>query len=205
MQNYKVFIKNTLLIFTDISFLDENATIYYDYQLNSFEDDFYKFIESFEGSIFIKCEKDSPFHVMTHFFRSFKKIDAAGGWVIKNAQVLFIYRNGFWDLPKGKVEKGETIAEAALREVEEECGLTNLVLKDKIIETYHCYEMKGRWVFKTNHWYLMHYHGDETLIPQTEEGITEVKWFNGNEVPLLYAQTYASLVDLMDVGLKLIS
>lgn len=202
-QNYKVFIKNTLLIFTDISFLDENATIYYDYELKSFEDDIFPFIEKNTSQLIIICQKEALRSVIDRLFIHFKSIQAAGGWVVKGDKVLLIRRNGFWDLPKGKVEKKESIEHAAIREVEEECGISGMQLKQKLIETYHCYEMKGRWYFKTNHWFLMHYEGNETLVPQLEEGISEVKWFHYKDVPAIYPETFSSLLDLMEVGLKI--
>ncbi|MEG2078729.1 ADP-ribose pyrophosphatase YjhB, NUDIX family [Chryseobacterium piscicola] len=110
----------------------------------------------------------------------FRKIEAAGG-IVNNAsqEILFIKRLGKWDLPKGKMEKGESREESAIREIEEETGLTNVVLKDFINTTYHIYiERNGDRVLKYTHWFEMFFDGEDTSKPQTEEGITEVAWKN---------------------------
>lgn len=105
---------------------------------------------------------------------------AAGGVVVcgENGLVLLIKRNGVWDLPKGKLESGETIPECAVREVEEETGLKGLSITTSLCKTYHEYNQKGKIVGKTTYWYLME--GEEifrqSLSPQTEEGITNLKW-----------------------------
>ncbi|WOC51247.1 NUDIX hydrolase [Bergeyella porcorum] len=88
-----------------------------------------------------------------------------------------------WDLPKGKIEKGESIEQAALREVEEETALKDLTLEHFISHTYHIYtERDGKQVLKITHWFKMNYNGTDTPIPQTEEGITEATWKNQSEI-----------------------
>lgn len=118
------------------------------------------------------------------FRNYFKNIEAAGGVVINpENKILFIHRLGKWDLPKGKIEKGESREVAAVREVEEECGISNLQLKDFLNATYHIYtERDGKKVLKTTHWFHMLYSGKETPKPQTEEGINEVSWKNEAEI-----------------------
>ncbi len=110
-------------------------------------------------------------------YRKQYKLVVAGGGLVRNEKnkILFIYRNGRWDLPKGKAEYAELIEDTSLREVKEECGLTNLILVDHLIDTYHTYDLKGSRKLKKTYWYLM-YSDDQTLIPQTEEGITKIKW-----------------------------
>src|SRR6185369_1375331 len=108
-----------------------------------------------------------------------EKIIAAGGLVTNdNNQLLMIFRRGKWDLPKGKLDKGETIEECAVREVEEETGLKNVQLGALIGITYH--EYFDRWLkkqaIKESHWYKMKVSGETTLIPQMEEDITEITW-----------------------------
>lgn len=111
----------------------------------------------------------------THMFRV---IEAAGGIVSnKNNEILFIRRLGKWDLPKGKIEKGESLEQAALREVEEETGLHSLILEGFVNNTFHIYtERNGDRVLKTTYWFKMSCVGDEKAVPQAEEGITEVDW-----------------------------
>jgi 8-oxo-dGTP pyrophosphatase MutT (NUDIX family) len=117
----------------------------------------------------------------THFF---KIVEAAGGIVYnENHEILFIKRLGKWDLPKGKVEKGESMDQAALREVEEETGLGELILDKFINNTFHIYiERNGEKVLKTTYWYKMYYFGIGEAIPQIEEGITEVVWKDRPEI-----------------------
>ena len=114
----------------------------------------------------------------------YRIIEAAGGIVHnKEGKILFIYRLSKWDLPKGKIEKGESLEEAAVREVEEETAINNVVLDRFITSTYHIYtERNGEKILKTTHWFLMHYYGDKAPIPQIEEGIKEVSWKNSEEI-----------------------
>lgn len=112
-----------------------------------------------------------------HFARYFTLIEAAGGIVYGSSQrVLLIYRMGFWDLPKGKIEKGESAAAAAIREVEEETGLKQLTLEELACQTYHTYRTKNKQrMLKLTHWYRMHTE-EHQLIPQAEEQIEKAEW-----------------------------
>jgi len=125
-------------------------------------------------------------------------IEAAGG-LVKNDEgnYLFIYRNDKWDLPKGKIEKDEKVKVAAVREVEEECGITVSKLGGKICKTYHAYVSKGEVVLKKTHWFAMKYKGTEKLKPQTEEGITDVRWFRPNHVEAILENTFPSIIDVL--------
>lgn len=118
------------------------------------------------------------------FCQSYKIIEAAGGLVFNDEhKLLAILRNGIWDLPKGKVEKGESCEDAALREVEEECGLKKIKLIKFLTKTYHTYfdPRKKRRVLKISHWYEMK-SKSEQLSPQTEEGIEAAVWLDLNEL-----------------------
>lgn len=114
------------------------------------------------------------------FTHMFKVIEAAGGLVINTKdEILFIRRLGKWDLPKGKIEKGESLEQAALREVQEETGLSELILEEFLNNTFHLYtERNGDKILKTTYWFRMKYVGSETPVPQLEEGISEVSWKN---------------------------
>ena len=118
------------------------------------------------------------------FTHMFKVIEAAGGIVTNsNKEILFIKRLGKWDLPKGKIEKDESLEQAALREVEEETGLKELILEDFINNTFHIYtERNGTRILKTTYWFKMSYVGSKTATPQTEEGITEVDWKSDSRI-----------------------
>jgi 8-oxo-dGTP pyrophosphatase MutT (NUDIX family) len=111
-----------------------------------------------------------------------KPVTAAGGIVFRytkdtdEPEVLMIFRNGYWDLPKGKLEKGETISMCAVREVSEEVGSGIPAIIKKVGTSYHEYPEKGKVRGKTTHWYSMIFTRKEKLIPEEKEGIEEVKW-----------------------------
>jgi 8-oxo-dGTP pyrophosphatase MutT (NUDIX family) len=131
-------------------------------------------------------------------FKNFTLIEAAGGIVLNSKkELLFIYRLGKWDLPKGKIEKKETEEGAAIREVEEETGVSHLKLKKKIGETYHTYNAFGKHFLKTTHWFYMTCSGDQVLTPQTEENITEIKWVKTKDIKEPMADTYPSIKDIL--------
>ena len=137
------------------------------------------------------------------FFKHFKLIEAAGG-IVKNtkAEILFIYRLNKWDLPKGKVETGENLEECALREVQEETGTTNLSLNKKIGETYHTYNAFGKHFLKTTHWFYMTCPAKQTMIPQVEEDITEIKWIKSKDITEPFSNTYPSIKDILSKFLE---
>ncbi|KAA0128063.1 NUDIX domain-containing protein [Chryseobacterium sp. SN22] len=122
--------------------------------------------------------------IWTGFQKLFRIIEAAGGLVNnREGDILFIRRLGKWDLPKGKMEKGESREESAVREIEEETGLANVELARFINTTYHIYvERNGDKVLKCTHWFEMNFSGEDTSKPQTEEGITEVAWKNTAQI-----------------------
>ena len=136
----------------------------------------------------------------------FKVIEAAGGIVVNdNKELLFIFRRGKWDLPKGKMDENESPENAALREIEEETGAKQLVLKEKLAATYHFYNNYGEDVLKITHWYFLNSHCDQILIPQTEEDITAIKWFSQNELDLPLSNTFPTISDLIEVYLNKIN
>ncbi len=137
------------------------------------------------------------------FFKDYhQRIIAAGGLVINEAgYLLVIHRLGMWDLPKGKMEENENPRETALREVEEECGITGLEVVEELPATYHTYPHKGREVLKHTHWFLMRYRGTLAPTPQTEEDISEVKFMPPEEVAEAVKNTYESLMPLFEVYL----
>jgi 8-oxo-dGTP pyrophosphatase MutT (NUDIX family) len=132
------------------------------------------------------------------FFKNFKIVEAAGGIVQNDKKdILFINRLGKWDLPKGKIEKGEKEEACAVREVTEETGVTDLRLKKKIGETYHVYNEFGKHFLKISHWYYMTCPSAQSLIPQTMEGITEVKWVKTKDIKEPMKNTYPSIKNIL--------
>jgi 8-oxo-dGTP pyrophosphatase MutT (NUDIX family) len=110
------------------------------------------------------------------FMAIFEVIEAAGGLVFNEKnELLVMFRRGSWDLPKGKIDDGESVAEAAVREVREECGLENIRLDEPILTSFHTYFQKNRRVLKPTHWFRM-FSNDQNLVPQTSEGIEKLVW-----------------------------
>lgn len=124
---------------------------------------------------------DEIWEDFTHMFRV---VEAAGGLVTnKNGEILFIRRLGRWDLPKGKIEAKESLEQAAVREVEEETGLSEIIMEHFLNNTFHVYrERSGQKILKTTYWFKMDYVGSRNPTPQLEEGITEVAWINSADV-----------------------
>ena len=134
------------------------------------------------------------------FFKHFINIEAAGG-IVQNEkkEILFIFRRGKWDLPKGKIEKDETPEICAAREIEEETSDTNLILKHKIGETYHIYEENKAMVLKTSHWFYFLSNEQQDIKAQTEEDITDVKWIHTRNINEPMANTYQNIKDILTV------
>ena len=122
-------------------------------------------------------------------------IQKAGGGLVYNKknEVLFIFRNGKWDLPKGGIEKGEDIEQTALREVEEETGVNQLVIGDKLQKTYHIFKRNGRYKLKITHWFEMRTSFAGIPVGQLEEGIEKVAWFNPTEIQNALKNSYENI------------
>lgn len=135
-----------------------------------------------------------PDAVFASFAAEFTAVEAAGGVVLNSeGAALMIYRNGRWDLPKGHLERGETIAACALREVAEETGIeAENIGESEICSTLHCYNLYGKWEMKRTHWYEMHYLAGNPH-PQAEEGIVRVGWLTGGELKNALAQSYPTI------------
>ena len=128
-----------------------------------------------------------------------KLIKAGGGMVLDaDNHLLMIKRNNWWDLPKGKAEKGETIRQTALREVEEECGISGLKIIKKLSPTYHIYFEKKDWILKKSTWFQMFTDDKTNPIPQEKENITDVIWLTKGEVIKRLPQTYSNIKDIIE-------
>ena len=125
-------------------------------------------------------------------------IEASGGLVYNNNnQILMIFRNGKWDLPKGKLEVGENIQQCAIREVEEECGVSNLQIVSELSSTYHIYEMNGKAILKRTYWFKMNTDYDNKLAPQIKEGIIKVEWINKEDMCKKLENTYGNIKEIL--------
>lgn len=136
--------------------------------------------------------------LLKKFLRKLPNIVAGGGKVLNEKdEILFIYRNNKWDLPKGKVEANETIEEASLREVEEETNISGLKIVKPLETTYHIFKRNGRHKIKITHWFEMTSDYKGKLEPQTEEGITKVEWLNPEQTIEAMENSYANIRSLV--------
>lgn len=154
------------------------------------------YISIYEPSGIITLDSPADFEV----YKSDKKIiEAAGGMVFNsNEELLMIFRRGFWDLPKGKVDDGETLAQCAVREVMEETGLKHIQLVEFLTTTYHTYPQNSDTILKPSHWFKMISTQKEILIPQIEEDITEIKWVSKGEADKLKKNMYPTIQLIVD-------
>ena len=151
--------------------------------------------------IFIPCTQADA--VFSRFRKHFQEITAGGG-IVRNREghLLLIKRQGKWDLPKGKKDRGESIEQAALREVEEECGISPLKMVGLRCKSYHTYHLEGKRILKTTYWYDMEYHNGRPAVPQEEENITEVAWFDPRDIAPEKLDTYNSIRDVLKSALS---
>ena len=162
-----------------------------------FNNNLFELLENNSGLIFISTNTE---HLFKHFSESLFIIEAAGGVIFnpERTKILFIYRRGKWDLPKGKIDEGESIKKAAWREVEEECGIKTHQIEDHLLDTFHIYQLKSKWILKKSYWFVMTSE-EEKLTPQAEEGITKAEWIAiGDIMTLIEGETYPTIKDLLE-------
>jgi ADP-ribose pyrophosphatase YjhB (NUDIX family) len=197
-QRYKVFFNDCLLL---ISTPDESlcgvgreTADFLDRRMVG------ELISQFEDSgiqTYCACHQN-PEAFFTTFTSFYQIIEAAGGIVRHpSGKYLFIKRFGKWDLPKGKIESGETPDHAALREVEEECGITGLKIARELPSTYHTYKLEGNRILKKTWWFAMDYDGGLSTTPQTEEGISEATWLVPSQFDMVLENSYRSIAELI--------
>jgi 8-oxo-dGTP pyrophosphatase MutT (NUDIX family) len=208
LQMYKVFLNDRCLFVgtcfktteqKEIPCVDAVDTVLVSHMLKSFLN------SSFKSDLYI-CVK-SELEAWEFLNNEFKVIEAAGGLVLNNEGCLLIMsRLGFWDLPKGKIDKGESAAEAALREVQEECGLRHLKLGQVLEPTFHLYQSpfhQNRWILKKTHWFEMLAVGDLQLVPEVAEDIEQVEWAGAERIKEVIGGVYPSLMPLFKYYLTL--
>lgn len=189
-QKYKVFVEQKVIYFTDKvinGILESNFFIPIDFaDLDSNIINEQQFVS------------ENPEDQMNIFFSNFKNIEAAGGVVVREDKLLFIKRNGYWDIPKGKMEENEMPEDTAVREIREECGLNGeFTIRKKLIDTFHTYEFKNKSVLKNTHWFLIDFDGNKFTNPQLEEGISEVIWIKSKDLEKIKANTYSSIHEVL--------
>jgi 8-oxo-dGTP pyrophosphatase MutT (NUDIX family) len=132
------------------------------------------------------------------FWKKFMLIKAAGGLVVNEAnELLFIFRRGKWDLPKGKLDEGETLEACAVREIQEETGLQKVELNKHLVTTWHTYDESGHHILKETAWYLLSAPKDQALTPQTIEQITQIEWAKASSIEKYVSNTFPAIVDVL--------
>lgn len=156
-------------------------------------------LEKVHAGVFIHSDFEA---LKKAFFKKFTFIQAAGGIVQnENGELLLIFRRGKWDLPKGKLDKGESLEDCAVREVEEETGLKQIQLVEPLLITYHTYHEGTKFILKESHWYSMKVSGRQELVPQTEEDILETKWVAADALEPYLKKSFPSVVDVLKLFL----
>jgi ADP-ribose pyrophosphatase YjhB (NUDIX family) len=168
------------------------------------EDDFYVILKKWLNKLITNdlcINLDSSISSIENLIsQKYKEVNAAGGLVInaKN-EVLFIFRSGVWDLPKGHVEDNESFGETALREVEEETGLSALELKQELTVTRHFYFSKGKWEVKLTKWFLMSTIDSGDLKPQLSEGIEKAVWISEDQLDEVLQNSFRSVRESLEI------
>lgn len=160
-------------------------------------------LQKFDNNNILYVLSPDPERTLEEFCASMANVQAAGG-LVENAagEILMMRRRGWWDLPKGHVEEGETHEQAALREVAEETGLHQVGIIRPLGTTQHFYNNRGRWEMKRTWWYNMRYEGVRAPAPQTEEDITEVRWLKGPELWRAVNSSYGTIREVFDAYVK---
>jgi 8-oxo-dGTP pyrophosphatase MutT (NUDIX family) len=196
---YKVFFNDRKLILTD------NFTKHFQVNFGLFYK--YRDLEDLKEiiSLYNKLTKIETLYLFHHdidklredFRLCFTFLPAAGG-LVKNLkdEYLLIFRRGKWDLPKGKLDRNESFEDAAIREVEEECGIHDLKIVRPLLSTYHTYDLKGELALKKTSWYEMLYKGNEKPIPETSEDIHEVKWVKPDQLEKYLNGSFPAIRDV---------
>lgn len=188
---YTIFINDSVLYLAEKA-VSNNEIVSAKYNEINFENIIRK-LESGKLKSYCICHDDID-RLWNDFKTLFTIIEAAGGLVFNEKEkVLWIYRHDMWDLPKGKVEEDENLEVAAIREVEEECGVAGLQIIKALPKTYHIYEDKGKRILKITHWYKMLTDSDQDLKPQLEEGISKVVWMNAVKMQEVFENTYGNI------------
>ena len=188
---YKVFVNDNPIILTDSDEFSEGFKVF-----NFDEINIIKWVEKLlleeNIAIILKCE--SLKNKWNEFKNLFNIEVAAGGKVLNDQnEVLFIFRNGKWDLPKGKLEQNESLAVCAVREVQEECGINNISLINALDTTYHIFKRDNTLFLKITHWFLMKTNFNGELKPQLNEGIEKAMFKNEIEIENALKNTYKNI------------
>ena len=197
---YKVFFNDRTVYFGDnfSRAFERNKGLFYKYNNLQELNELIEVFSAVEQINSLYIFHEDMLMVIEEFKACFHFIKAGGGVVFnEKSEFLAIKRNGVWDLPKGKLEKGENFPEAAMREVEEETGLKGLKLKEPLMSTYHTYALKGKKVLKKTRWFEMEYEGKDAPVLESKEGITDYRWVLPGQTDFIRQNTFASILDVL--------
>lgn len=192
---YKVFVNDKPIVLTT---LKEEETYFKNYKLKTVN--ISKVIKKLNntGLQEVRLIHKNENKLLKKFLKKLPNVIAGGGKVFNDhGEILFIYRNDKWDLPKGKAEGKEKIEHTAIREVEEETGVTGLEIVKPLETTYHIFKRNGRYRIKITYWFEMKTSFSGELFPQVKEGITKVKWLNEKKTQKAIKNSYANIKSLV--------
>lgn len=204
MQKYTIFNKHNKILITKTS-KEEDLKDYQriiDCDKDEVEQEGFSllFSEKETENIVLDCHSLSVEDVFARATKNLYHVFAAGGIVEnENKELLFMFRNGYWDLPKGHWESGESLPFTAKREVMEETGIKDLEIIDFVGISFHTYNMYGRHEIKHTYWYRMKTSSKEKLLPQTEEGIRELRWIKQEDLDEVLKQSYPNIRNIFSM------
>lgn len=204
MQKYTIFNKHNKILITKTS-KEEDLKDYQriiDCDKDEVEQEGFSllFSEKETENIVLDCHSLSVEEVFARATKNLYHVFAAGGIVEnENKELLFMFRNGYWDLPKGHWESGESLPFTAKREVMEETGIKDLEIIDFVGISFHTYNMYGRHEIKHTYWYKMKTSSKERLLPQTEEGIRELRWIKQEDLGEVLKQSYPNIRNIFSM------
>lgn len=192
---YKIFVNDKPIVLTTVK---EEETYFKNYKLKTVS--LSKVIKKLSTTdlVEVRLIHKKEEKLLKKFLKKLPNVVAGGGKVYnQKGEVLFIYRNDKWDLPKGKVEGDEDIETTSIREVEEETGVTGLEIVKPLETTYHIFKRNGRYKIKITYWFEMKTAFSGQLYPQEEEGITKVEWLNESRIKKALNNSYANIKRLV--------
>jgi 8-oxo-dGTP pyrophosphatase MutT (NUDIX family) len=198
---FKIFYNNKILLLSESATADNSFTKINFLQKEKIKNELNFFLKN-ETSLNLNIYGIKSIEIPDLILTNLKLIEAGGGIVInRRNEILYIFRREYYDFPKGKKEKNESVENGALREVSEECGISisDLKIEKKLANVYHIYLLNEQYILKNTTWYLMKFSGDYTLTPQIIEDITEIGWMKKSELEKFKSNTYPSLINLVDM------
>ncbi len=195
---YKVFVDHKPVLFVQKEDVMDDFPVVRAKEVVRFRRDVKALMEdvSMDRPLQIACKNvDKSFK---RIFEPYHKLEAAGGLVRRKQKFLVIKRKGLWDIPKGGIDPGESREDAAVREIEEECGIMGHLIEQPLVVTYHIMKWKEKSALKRTHWFVLNYTGGKKTKPQKKEGITKADWFTEDELLAIRGNTYGSINEVLD-------